>query len=248
MGRAAAQLDIEAGIKDSWARGSVVRFLTLTDPSPGSGSMTVADFSKAWNRFVTYARRDHNNAISAYALCLEVQNRGALHAHLLYRSGGGYLDARPRRDALGEVVEDSELYKLCERSGFGIADVRMVRKGADKLALYSAKEMGSYLTKDKLDAIEEKVGKNRRPLRLSRGEAWSFRFPTLAAGREEVVRRYREMREEEGEEWVEDAGPWVLGMPTSEGYRFPTLEEKEEADRRERALGRLMAQVWRAAA
>lgn len=249
MGRAACELVLEAGIRDSWSRGSVVRFMTLTDPSPGRGSMTVAGFAEAWKRFIVYARRDHDDAINAYALALEVQKRGALHAHLLYRSGGGYLDARPRRNAQGEVVEDSELYKLCERSGFGIADVRMVRKGADRLALYSAKEMGSYLTKDKLDAIEEKLGKNRRPLRLSQREPWSFRFPTLAAGRVEVVKRYREMREAEGEEWVDDPGPWVLGMPSAEGFRFPTLEDAEEADRRERvaAMGRRFEAARRAA-
>lgn len=245
--RLAAELVVETGIHDQWARGYVVRFLTLTDPSPGSGSMTVSDFADAWKRFVVYARRDHGEAIEAYALALEVQERGALHAHLLYTSGGGWLDARPEKNALGEVVEDSPLYTLCKRAGFGIADVRMVRRGASKLASYSAKELGGYLTKDKLEAIEAKLGKNRRPLRLSQRVPWSHRLPTLEAARAEVVRRYREELEADGEEWVEDPGEWVFGIPTPEGFRFPSLEEAEESERRERAaaMGRRLASARR---
>ena len=193
--------------------------------------MTMKDLLKAWNAFRTYAARDYDDAIKAYACAVEVQERGALHCHVLYTSGSGYLDNRPERDPdTGAVLDDSPLAKLCQRVGFGNAWVEEVKptSAAHDLARYTGKEMGSYLSKDKLLAVEAKIGKNRRPLRLSQKHPWSTRFPTLGAAREELKKRWREEREANGEEWIEDKGPWVMGVPAAEGFKFPSLEKAED--------------------
>ncbi len=157
----AALLVILSGIQRAWFEDRQrVRLLTLTDGTEGTGLLTVADFYERWNRFRVRMKRA--GYISEFCAVLEVQERGALHLHVLL-TGSAWLGQKRWAEAAAAA-------------GFGrITDIREVKRGtanADhRSAFYVAKEMASYVSKQKAEALTEKTNLRKRPLRTSRG--WS---------------------------------------------------------------------------
>jgi len=157
------------GIRTAWAKGEMVRFMTLTAPSEG---MTMRQVYEAWNR--VRAALKYSGDLDQYAGVIEFQKRGEPHLHLL---------------VTGQKIDQKRLSKLAvgrsdTKSGrFGeIADIRKVRGvGPDSAAGYMtkalAREMSGYVAKlkeaDELRRrrlIEEKAKRVQvRPVRLSRG-------------------------------------------------------------------------------
>lgn len=157
--RAAACLVIRIGLETAWARGERVRFMTLTDGS--NGDMTVADLYAAWNRLRGRLARDRKGGpyMQQYAAVVEVQQRGALHLHVLLT---------------GRFVPQRKLVGMARAAGFGrCTDIREVRRAAHDEARGSAeyvtKQLAGYLTKQGAAALSAKTNERRRPLRTSRG-------------------------------------------------------------------------------
>lgn len=153
--RAAAELVIVVGLERAWARGERVRLMTLTDGP--TGAMTVADLYEAWNRLRTRLRKA--GLLHEFAAVLEVQQRGALHLHVLQT---------------GKFIEKNRLKGMARAAGFGrCTDIREVKRGAADgargSASYSAKQLAGYLSKQNAEALAAKTNKRRRPLRTSRG-------------------------------------------------------------------------------
>jgi hypothetical protein len=150
---------LRVGLEVAWARGERVRMLTLTDGS--RGDMTVADFYAAWNRLRGRLARERKSGayMKEYAAVVEVQQRGALHLHVLMT---------------GRYVPQRQLAQMAAEAGFGrctdIREVRPVaRAGSRGSAEYVTKQLTSYLTKQGATALSAKTNLRRRPLRTSRG-------------------------------------------------------------------------------
>lgn len=133
--------------------------MTLTDGS--KGEMTVADLYAAWNRLRGRLARDRRGGpyMGQYAAVVEVQERGALHLHVLLT--GRFI---PQRKLVGMALD----------AGFGrCTDIRHVRRAAREEARGSAeyvtKQLVGYLTKQGAAALSAKTNLRRRPLRTSRG-------------------------------------------------------------------------------
>lgn len=157
--RAAACVVLQVGLEVAWARGERVRFLTLTDGS--RGAMNVADFYRAWNRLrVRLARERKGGAyMKEYAAVVEVQQRGALHLHVLMT---------------GRYIPQRKLVGMATAAGFGrCTDIREVKRvardGSKGSAEYVTKQLAGYLTKGSAVALSAKTNVRRRPLRTSRG-------------------------------------------------------------------------------
>lgn len=195
--KAIARRAIEVGQTRAFARNERVRFLTLTDAA--AGLMSVADLYAAWNRLRLNLKR--GGYLAEYAAALEVQERGALHLHLL--ATGSYLPVR-------------KLSELAARAGFGpIVDIRAVKRdGPESVknsAAYVAKELAGYVMKDG-KGLAEKTRVRRRPVRFSRG--WGC---SLGAAQKLIA---EEMAEERGE--GADPGPWVVLRIAPDGTLIPT--------------------------
>lgn len=170
--REAAKIVLQAGIRLAWEADERVRLMTLTDgtsTSDGDGEMSVADFYAAWNRF--RSRLKKAELLHEYCAILEVQERGALHLHVV---------------TTGKFIPQHSLSTYAEEAGFGkVCDIREIRKGAGEIAAdgkpntaalgYVVKQLGSYLTKAKAERLDAKTNKRRRPLRCSRGWGMSLR-------------------------------------------------------------------------
>lgn len=131
----------------------------LTDGS--KGDMTVADFYKSWNRLRGRLARNRKGGayMNEYAAVVEVQERGALHLHVLMT---------------GRYVPQRVVAEMAREAGFGrctdIREVRPVaRDGARGSAAYVTKQLTGYLTKQSATALSAKTNLRRRPLRTSRG-------------------------------------------------------------------------------
>lgn len=173
---------LRVGLEVAWARGERVRMLTLTDGS--KGDMTVADFYAAWNRLRGRLARERKGGpyMKEYAAVVEVQQRGALHLHVLMT---------------GRYVRQRVLAQMAAEAGFGrCTDIREVRRvaqsGSRGSAEYVTKQLTGYLTKQSATALSAKTNLRRRPLRTSRG--WG-----------DGVNMQRALRML-SEGWLEDAG------------------------------------------
>ncbi len=194
--KAVAKRAIEVGQTRAFARGDLVRFITVTDNA--LGAMSVPDLYMAWNRLRLILKR--GGYLSEYAAALEVQERGALHLHVL---------------ATGSYVPVRKLSELSSRAGFGpVVDVRAVKgdgeEDAKNSAAYVAKELAGYVMKDG-QGLAEKTAVRRRPVRFSRG--WGC---SLGAAQKLIAAEMAEEREE-----AADPGPWVVVRVAADGSLVP---------------------------
>jgi len=112
--RAAARIVLQVGLERAFGAGERVRLMTLTDN--GDGAMTVADFYAAWNRLRVRLRRSRKGGpyVTEYAAVLEVQQRGALHLHVIQT---------------GRYIRQRELAEMAVAAGFGrCTDIREVKR------------------------------------------------------------------------------------------------------------------------
>lgn len=206
--------------------------------------MTFTTMAKYWKRLTTELRR--GDMLDAYAAVVETQKRGALHLHVLLTGNRRISNKRKRNKKTGKL-EDSDLFQLCERVGFGQADIRAVEPSKndtpERVAYYHAKDLCHYLTAKKAEALAEKAGSRVRPFRLSQGKRTPFssEFPTLKAAEEHLAERIRrDIAETNGEDPGErDAGPWVMAVKRADGsvqlLREGDKEKVSLAKRKQRA-------------
>lgn len=197
---------IARGIHDLRERGLRIRFFTLTDDS--AAALDSKALASAWQRFSNRLRR--RGKLGPYAKVIEVQERGALHLHVLMAGGeDGYILQR-------------ELSELAVASGFGpIADIRELKgdEGVASIAAYltkpplKAKELAGrggsiagYLTKqqaapERVAHVRERFGARVRPVAFAR----SWPAPTQAVTRKLVREHFKERAIEAG---TYVAGEW----------------------------------------
>ncbi len=190
--KAIAKRAIEIGQTQAFANKQRVRFMTLTDDA--SGEMRVPDLYSAWNRLRLNLKRQ--GYLDQYAAAIELQERGALHLHVL--ATGTYLPVR-------------KLSQLADRAGFGpVVDIRAVKGDGDEdaknSAAYVAKELAGYVMKDG-KGLAEKTAVRRRPVRFSRD--WGCSLGKAA----EIIAA--EIAEEKGQE--ADPGPWEVVSVAPDG-------------------------------
>lgn len=194
--KAAARLAIEIGMSRAFAAKRRVRFITLTDTA--EGAMTVADLYKNWNRLRIKLRR--KGFLDQYAAAVELQERGALHLHLI---------------ATGRYLPQKKLKVFAVDAGWGeICDLREIKQDAHesdkRAASYVAKEMAGYVSKDGA-SLAEKTNVRRRPVRFSRD--WGC---SLTKATELIAAQVAEERDSE-----KDPGPWVIVRVAPDGTVLP---------------------------
>ncbi len=170
-----------------------MRFLTLTDGR--AGDLSLPELHRAWKRLALKLRRA--GKLREYLAVVETTERGALHLHVL---------------CTGEFIAQKQLAVWAAAAGFGrVADVRAVRGVGERSAGgYLVKQLASYATKAKVEALAAKGAKRLRPVRCSRG--W---FPGgMAAAERDLVAA---ARAERGESF--DPGPWWLIQMSREEFR-----------------------------
>jgi hypothetical protein len=190
---------IQRGIEQAQAQHgpNAVRFLTLTDDS--AGEMNAQGLYDSWQKLSLRLRR--RDKLGEYVGAVELQERGALHLHVLAAEsarGGGY-------------IPQADLSKMAEASGFGpVCDVRRVgpaESGDGSAADYLTKgfaangeavELAGYVAKSgATEAAKLKVSERMRPLRVSRG----WYGGGLRAAEAEVLALWADGQER-------DPGPW----------------------------------------
>jgi hypothetical protein len=177
-----------------------VRFVTLTDDA--AGEMDARGLYDAWQRLALRLRR--RGLLGEYVGAVELQERGALHLHLLMAEaarGGGY-------------IPQADLSTWANASGFGpVCDVRAVERaalaGSGSPADYLTKgfqangeavELAGYVAKSgAAEAAKMKVSERVRPLRVSRG----WYGGGLRAAEAEVLKMW-------GNDQERDPGPWEM--------------------------------------
>lgn len=168
--RIAAVYLIQLGIERAHQASRRVRFITLTDTA--RGEMRMPDLYRAWKKLSLRLKR--RGLLGEYVAVVEVQERGALHLHMLMAEserGGGF-------------IEQELLSELAEACGFGeVADIRAVSNVPElvwqlgnylnKTALpihEDAAEIGTYVAKaNRREALRARAETRLRPLRASRG-------------------------------------------------------------------------------
>lgn len=196
---------ISVGIREARKQGLRVRLLTLTDGSGGHGTMTSQELARAWNKLRGRLRR--RKKLGPYVKVVELQERGALHLHVLIAAGAeGYIAQR-------------DLSELALASGFGpICDVREIDEdGAESIAAYVTKgsrgerelaaragTVSGYMAKleaKRLKRAREKFGKRLRPIHFSN----DWPAPIQAETRAQVREVYATAAKERG---TYDPGPF----------------------------------------
>lgn len=213
---------IARGIHGLRAGGDRVRFFTLTDDS--AAALDSCALAAAWGRFIKSLRR--RGKAGPYVKVIEVQERGALHLHVLM---GG--------DDSGYIAQ-AELSELAVASGFGpIADIRELREeeGVSSIAAYltkppaKAKELAgrggsisTYLTKqdsaERAAYVGERFGARVRPIAFSR----SWPAPNQAEARASVREHFRAAAIEAG---TYVAGTWRTVTEIETVLCLPILRE-----------------------
>ncbi len=187
--RAAARLVLVDGLRGAFERGEWVRLVTYTDPTSGAGDLTVSDFYERWNHLRTTMRR--HKLLNEYAAALEVQERGALHLHVLQT---------------GAYIDKGDLHIYSHAHGLGNADIRAVQASNDETdersAGYCAKEMAGYLSAKQAQALREKTNKRLRPLRTS-GE-WGM---SLREAEKQINAEWSKNKEDKDD--LSEAAPWL---------------------------------------
>jgi hypothetical protein len=197
--RTAAVMLIQRGIeKAQSAHGRhAVRFVTLTDDA--AGEMDAAGLYSSWQKLALRLRR--RDLLGEYVGAVELQERGALHLHVLAAEssrGGGY-------------IQQAALSEMANASGFGpVCDVRTVAPAASAGELPAdyltkgfqangeAVELAGYVAKSgATEAAKLKVSERMRPLRVSRG----WYGGGLRAAEAEVLALWANGQER-------DPGPW----------------------------------------
>jgi len=156
---------LASGIALAQSEGRAVRFVTITDNEARRAD--VASFKISWRKFAQ--RLQVRDLLGEYARSLETTKRGALHLHVLMAEA----------DRGGGFIEQKELSKMAEASGFGrITDIRLVAPLGEprQLAAYltagklneDAKALARYCSKRGAETLAEKSKGRIRPLSLSR--------------------------------------------------------------------------------
>lgn len=214
---------IARGIHELRERGLRIRFVTLTDGA--AAALDSKALGAAWGRFSSRLRR--RGKLGPYVKVVEVQERGALHLHVLIAADDdGY-------------IPQGELSELAQASGFGpIADVRELRgeEGVASIAAYltkppaeasamaeRARSISSYLVKQGATAehaeyARERFGRRARPVNFS----LSWPAPIQAETRQEIRAHFREQAIEAGTEIV---GEWRTVTELQTVLCLPVLRE-----------------------
>lgn len=136
--------------------------------------------------------------MTEYAAVLEVQQRGALHLHVIQT---------------GRYIRQRELAEMAVAAGFGrCTDIREGKRimGSETKgsAGYVTKQLTGYLSKQNAEALSAKTNQRRRPLRTSRGWGMSM---------ERALRLLRDaVLEETGKDRDEGPFAYVQVLPGGE--------------------------------
>lgn len=150
--------------------GHAVGFMTLTEPA--HATLDLAGLYARWEK--TKQRFRRRNWISQYALAIELQQRGALHAHVVcwvplelvpllrpwHNEKRDRTQWRWHFHEFVPVVRDLGWGKVCD---FAAAD------NFAELGEYAGKSLGRYATKDAHRKLKRSGVRRVRPIRYSHG-------------------------------------------------------------------------------
>jgi hypothetical protein len=167
--RAGAAKRFAIGASDRPA-GFDVGFFTLTEPS--RATLDLAGFERRWKATVKRLRR--RGWITEYGLAVELQGRGALHAHVVGWVPNELVPLlRPwrsdKRDRAQYRWHFNELVPVVQELGWGQMVDAAAAETFTELGQYAVKSLGRYATKE-AHAAFKRVGAHRvRPVRFSGG-------------------------------------------------------------------------------
>jgi hypothetical protein len=165
-------------------RCETVVFLTLTDTA--KGDLDLPGLAQKWQ--ATRKRLCRMWGAGDYAMCVEFQDRGALHPHVCLEVDPQVAsDLRERSTRASYRRRMHELRPAAESLGWGqLVDAQTVGvMESDKVARYAAKSLAGYTTKQAKERFKKAGAKHVRPVRLSYG--WIE--GGLAGAREDVLGR-----------------------------------------------------------